>query len=138
MRLRHLILASAVTLVLPVAALGTTIQVTGSVTAITNDTASLTLDGSVAVGTTYTASYTYDPNLVDPFATPQDATYSPLATFQIVLGDYVIVPARAAAARSASRMTSPSTATSIRPVLGKQRFKRAASAVRPTRSAASL
>lgn len=92
MGLRHLILASAIALALPVAAFGTTIQVTGSVTAITNDTASLTLDGSVAVGTTYTASYTYDPNLVDPFATPQDATYSPLVTFQVVLGDYVIVP----------------------------------------------
>jgi hypothetical protein len=92
MGLRHLIFASVVVIALPVAASGTTIQVTGTVTAITNNTASLTLDGSVSVGTTYTAWYTYDPTLVDPFATPQDATYSPLSTFQIVLGNYVIVP----------------------------------------------
>jgi hypothetical protein len=80
---------------LPVAATATTIQVTGSVTGITNNTPSLSLDGSVSVGTLYTATYTYSPSLVDPFATPQDAHYSPMISFQIALGDYIIVPGAA-------------------------------------------
>ena len=87
--------ALAVILGLPVAATATTIQVTGSVTTITNDTPSLTLDGSVSVGTLYTATYTYSPFLVDPFGTPQDATYSPLISYEIALGDYIIVPGAA-------------------------------------------
>jgi hypothetical protein len=82
----------AVTFGLPVGATATTIQVTGSVTSITNDTPSLTLDGSVVVGTAYVATYTYSPFLVDPFGTPQDATYSPMMSFQLAVGDYVIVP----------------------------------------------
>ena len=85
--MRALLSAVALTVILglPVAATATTIQVTGSVTTITNDTPSLTLDGSVGVGTLYTATYTYSPFLVDPFGTPQDATYSPLISYQIAL-----------------------------------------------------
>jgi hypothetical protein len=83
--------ALAVTFGLPVGATATTIQVTGSVTSITNDTASLTLDGSVVLGTPYVATYTFSPFLA-PLGSPQDATYFPMTSFEVDLGDYLIVP----------------------------------------------
>ena len=89
MRILFGAVALAVSLGLPVAARATTIKVTGSVTAITNDTPSLTLDGSVVVGTPFTATYTYDPNLV-PSGPPPGVLYAPLIAYQVVLGDYIL------------------------------------------------
>ena len=77
-------------LALPAAVSATTIEVTGVVTDIYNNTLGLSLDGSVAIGTTYTATYTYDPNLFDTYAVPSDAFYGPLTSFEITLGNYVI------------------------------------------------
>ena len=91
MRLRHLAGTLAVILGLPAVAGATTIKITGVVTTITNDTASLTLDGSVAAGTPFVATYTFSP-LLPPVGTPQDATYNPMTTYQMTLGNYVIVP----------------------------------------------
>jgi hypothetical protein len=90
MEIRRSFLSLAVMLALPPVASATTIQVTGTVQTITNNTATLVLDGSVLIGTAYVATYTYDPNLLDQDPTANDASYSPLTSFQITLGNYGI------------------------------------------------
>jgi hypothetical protein len=90
MEIRRSFLSLAVLLAFPTVASATTIQVTGTVQTITNNTATLVLDGSVVIGTPYIATYTYDSNLLDQDPTPNDASYSPLTSFQITLGNYVI------------------------------------------------
>jgi hypothetical protein len=75
----------------PSLALATTIQVTGVVSSISNNTNTLVLDGSVVVGTVFTETYTYDPNLVDDHpADPTYGGYSPISAYTLTVGNYTL------------------------------------------------
>jgi hypothetical protein len=86
-----LVVALVVLLGAPSLALATTIQVTGMVTSISNNTNTLVLDGSVAVGTVFTETYTYDPNLPDDHpADPAYGGYSPISAYTLTVGNYTL------------------------------------------------
>jgi hypothetical protein len=90
---RSLTLVAALVVLLgaPSLVLATTIQVTGVVTSISNNTNTLVLDGSVAVGTVLTETYTYDPNLPDDHpADPTYGGYSPISAYTLTVGNYTL------------------------------------------------
>jgi hypothetical protein len=90
---RYLVLVAALVAILggPSLVLATTIQVTGVVSSISNNTNTLVLDGSVSVGAVFTETYIYDPNLADDHpADPTYGGYGPISAYTLTVGNYTL------------------------------------------------
>jgi hypothetical protein len=66
----------------------TTLQVSGTVTSVSDTAPTLSLDASVFNGVPFSATFTYDPNLVDSQASASLGTYGPLQSFTASVGNY--------------------------------------------------